>query len=58
MKHYQQDRRVQSILVEVNRDLYLEPGTDRRGPGYVGVKAVVQGYLDLLRAMREEGVAL
>jgi N-formylglutamate amidohydrolase len=50
LEHYQRDARVRSIMLEVNRDLYLQPGSDRPSAGYARVKAVVQGFLDVMRA--------
>lgn len=52
MAHYQLDARVRSIMLEVNRDLYLQPGTNIRNARFDAIKAVVQGFLD---AMREQG---
>jgi len=49
MAHYQRDARVRSIMLEVNRDLYLHPGTALRNGRYAGTKAVVQGFLDAMR---------
>lgn len=49
MAHYQRDARVRSIMLEVNRDLYLQHGTALRNARYAGTKAVVQGFLDAMR---------
>jgi N-formylglutamate amidohydrolase len=52
MAHYQLDARVRSIMLEVNRDLYLQPGTNSRNARFDAIKGVVQGFLD---AMRQQG---
>ena len=49
MAHYRRDPRVRSIMLEVNRDLYMHPGTALRNARYAETKAVVQGFLDALR---------
>jgi N-formylglutamate amidohydrolase len=49
MAHYQRDARVRSIMLEVNRDLYLQPGTNIRNARFDAIKAVVQGFLDAMR---------
>ena len=52
LKHYKQDKRVQSIMLEINRKLYLEAGTNTKSEGYEEVKKVVGGWLALLRDVR------
>ena len=47
MEYYKKDDRVQSIMLEVNRKLYLD--VDKKSEGYEKTKAVVQGYLNLLK---------
>jgi len=47
MEYYKKDDRVQSIMLEVNRKLYLS-GTEK-SDGYEKIKEVVQGYLKLLK---------
>ena len=49
MVHYRSDARVSSIMLEVNRDLYMHPGTALRNARYPETKAVVQGFLDAMR---------
>ena len=46
MPHYQRDARVRSIMLEVNRKLYLEPGGSDRSAGYARTREVVQGRGD------------
>lgn len=47
MEYYKKEERVQSIMLEVNRKLYLS-GTEK-SEGYEKTKEVVQGYLKLLK---------
>ena len=47
MEYYRKDERVQSIMLEVNRSLYLS-GTEK-SDGYEKIKEVVQEYLKLLK---------
>ena len=47
MEYYKKDERVQSIMLEVNRRLYLS-GTEK-SDGYEKIKEVVQEYLKLLK---------
>jgi len=49
MTHYQRDSKVRSIMLEVSRDLYLLQCTNTRGPRFMDIKAVVQGFLDAMR---------
>jgi N-formylglutamate amidohydrolase len=46
---YGTDARVCSIMLEVNRALYLQPGTHARSADYEHTRILVQGYLDHLR---------
>ncbi len=48
---YGTDARVRSIMLEVNRALYLQPGSDQRSAGYVHTRQLVQGFLDVLREL-------
>jgi N-formylglutamate deformylase len=49
MPYYQKDKCVRSLMLEVNRDLYLEPGSSTRSAGYARVKELVQGFLEVVR---------
>lgn len=51
MKYYQKDKRVNSIMLEINRKLYLNEPTNEKSKGYNKTKEVVQGYLNMLRAI-------
>lgn len=48
LAHYQRDPRVASVMVEVNRRLYMDELTGRRLPGFAGARARLQ---DLLRSL-------
>ncbi len=51
-KYYRQDRRVQTIMLEINRRLYLNPNTGTKSIGYPTVKDTVREFIDgLSRAM-------
>ena len=49
MKYYQKDKRVNSIMLEINRALYLEGDTNDKSSDYNNTKEVVQGFLTFLR---------
>ena len=51
MEFYQKDKRVTSIMLEVNRRLYLNEPTNEKSIGYNKTKEVVQDYLSLLRSL-------
>jgi N-formylglutamate deformylase len=44
-KYYQVNKRVSSIMIEINRDLYLIPGTNEKSVGYDKVKLDTQKLL-------------
>ena len=49
MAFYKKDKRVQSIMLEVNRKLYLKEPSNEKSDNYAATKEVVQGFL---RAMK------
>jgi N-formylglutamate deformylase len=49
MKYYQIEKRVSSIMLEINRRLYLNEPTNVESTSYNKTKEVIQGYLNLLR---------
>jgi N-formylglutamate deformylase len=51
MGYYEKDKQVQSIMLEVNRRLYLEEGTAVKSARYSEVKRVVQGFLETIRGL-------
>jgi len=48
MDCYQEDNRVSSIMIEINRDLYLVPGTNEKNSSYDKIKLIIQNYLAAL----------
>jgi hypothetical protein len=48
-EHYQKDKRVTSIMLEVNRGLYLKENSYEKSEGYNTTKEIVQGYMNLLK---------
>jgi N-formylglutamate amidohydrolase len=51
MKHYQNDTRVKSIMLEVNRNLYLNEDYTRRSR-FVGIQGIVTDFLSMIRWLR------
>lgn len=49
MKYYLKEKKVSSIMLEVNRKLYLNEPTIEKSKDYNKTKEVVKGYLNLLR---------
>jgi N-formylglutamate amidohydrolase len=49
MKYYQKEKRVNSIMLEINRKLYLNEPTNEKSIEYEKTKKVVEGYLNMLR---------
>lgn len=47
--YYLSDKRVQSIMLEVNRSLYLREGTNEKSEGYEGVKAILMEYMHAIK---------
>ncbi|MGY3214031.1 N-formylglutamate amidohydrolase [Mucilaginibacter sp. HD30] len=43
-KHYKKDKRVCSIMIEVNRDIYMVPGTNSKSRGYFKTKLAIHEY--------------
>jgi len=48
LRYYKKDKRVQSIMIEVNRDLYLVPGTNEKNENYDAIKNILSGFIDEL----------
>jgi N-formylglutamate amidohydrolase len=45
---YHQDKRVTSLMVELNRRLYMDETTGERGPGFSGIQDLVRSVLKTL----------
>jgi len=46
---YGKDKQVASIMLEVNRRLYLEDGTSVKSKGYGEISRVVREFLEMIR---------
>ncbi len=51
MEFYQKEPRVTSIMLEVNRRLYLNEPTNEKSEGYDKTKEIIQEYMNLLRSL-------
>jgi N-formylglutamate amidohydrolase len=51
MEYYQKDKRVTSIMLEVNRGLYLKANTNEKSENYNKTKEIVQEYINLLKKL-------
>jgi N-formylglutamate deformylase len=49
MEHFQKNIKVHSIMLEVNRKLYLEEPSNKKSNEFVTTKLIVQGYLEMLK---------
>lgn len=49
MEHYKKNKNVQSIMLEINRKLYLNDGTNEQSSTYVQTKEIVTEYLRMLK---------
>lgn len=45
MAYYQKDSRVHTIMIEINRDAYMAPGTNKKGRGFVKAQRTINTYL-------------
>lgn len=52
MGYYKKNKKVQSIMLEVNRKLYLKEPTNNKTTNYNKTKEVVSGFLDTIRNYR------
>lgn len=53
---YQKDARVQSIMIEVRRDLYLDEATLERGAGFERVQVMLREFLEMLQGIFVKGL--
>lgn len=51
MSYYKKDPNVGSIMLEINRNLYLKEPTNEKSDGYKETKKVVQEFLNLIRSI-------
>ena len=50
MKYYKKNKSVESIMLEINRKLYLKKGTNEKSENYRETKKVVQEYIELIKS--------
>lgn len=50
LEYYQKNRNVQSIMLEVNRRLYLKTGSSEHSADYEKTKVVIGDFMDLLKS--------
>lgn len=51
MKYYQKDKKVTSIMLEVNRRMYMNEPTNEKSQGYQKTKDIVQEYIKILKSL-------
>jgi hypothetical protein len=49
MNFYKKDSRVQSIMVEINRKLYLEGSTYEKSKNYAVIKKVIGDFIQAVK---------
>lgn len=49
LEHFQKNNRVQSIMLEINRNLYLNEPTNEKSKSYEQVKSITQAFINLMR---------
>ncbi len=49
MEHYQKNKNVQSIMLEINRAIYLKDTTNEKSPKYFETKKVVSEYIRTIK---------
>lgn len=49
MQYYQKNNKVQSIMLEINRSLYLNEPSNEKSNSYPKIKQVVQDFLEIIR---------
>lgn len=49
IEYYQKNKKVESIMLEINRKLYLKQGKNEKSENYEKTKKIVQEYIELLK---------
>jgi N-formylglutamate deformylase len=49
LEHYQEDKRVSTIMLEINRALYLKEPTNEKSEKYLDIKKVTGDFLTMMR---------
>ena len=50
MEYYQKNKNVESIMLEINRKLYLKEGTNEKSENYEKTKKIVKEYIELIKS--------
>lgn len=51
MKHYHQDGRVQSLMVEINRKLYMDEQSGEKNDNYDATRNLIIGFFEMLQSV-------
>ncbi len=51
VEHYQKNNNVRSVMLEVNRKLYITEPSNAKTSGYVKIKKLVKEYIDVIRRL-------
>ena len=54
INHYQKTKNVSSIMLEINRALYLNEPGNQKSSNYLAVKKTVNEYLKLIQTTHEK----
>lgn len=54
LEYYQKNKNIQSIMLEVNRKLYLKPDSNEKSDNYIKVKNVIQDYIVEIKKYQNE----
>lgn len=49
MEHYKKNKNVNSIMLEINRALYLKDPTNEKSENYLKIKDVTQGFIKIIK---------
>jgi len=58
MEHYQKSKNVASIMLEINRALYLDEPSNMRSINYNVIKDIVREYLELMKSHYDQATYL
>ncbi len=58
MAYYRKERRVTSIMIEINRSLYMDESNGKKAGGFERTQAHVQGLLNTIRAGHQQALKL
>ena len=58
MEHYQKSKNVASIMLEINRALYLDEPSNVRSVNYAVIKDIVKEYLELMKSHYDQATYL